>query len=81
MANNVQETQKQEAKTQLRGFAKLIEEEQQALINEKEIKKVGRFIQFAIAASEEALSSSGLKITPENDESVGVYIGSGIGRE
>jgi 3-oxoacyl-[acyl-carrier-protein] synthase II len=48
-------------------------------IEKKEIKKVGRFIQFAIAASEEALSSSGLKITPENDETVGVYIGSGIG--
>ena len=48
-------------------------------IEKKEVKKVGRFIQFAIAASEEALSSSGLKVTPDNDESVGVYIGSGIG--
>ena len=48
-------------------------------IEKKELKKVGRFIQFAIAASDEALSSSGLKITSENDERVGVYIGSGIG--
>jgi len=48
-------------------------------IERKEIKKVGQFIQFAIAASEEALRLSGLKITPENAEDVGVYIGSGIG--
>jgi 3-oxoacyl-[acyl-carrier-protein] synthase II len=48
-------------------------------IERKELKKVGRFIQFAIAASEEALAVSGLKVTPENEEMVGVYIGSGIG--
>jgi 3-oxoacyl-[acyl-carrier-protein] synthase II len=48
-------------------------------IEKKEVKKMGRFIQFAIAASECALSSSGLKVTAENDERVGVYIGSGIG--
>ena len=48
-------------------------------IEKKEIKKMGRFIQFAIAAAEFALSDSGLKITPEIAESVGVYIGSGIG--
>jgi 3-oxoacyl-[acyl-carrier-protein] synthase II len=48
-------------------------------IEKKEIKKMGRFIHLAIAASEEALKMSGLKITPENDERVGVHIGSGIG--
>jgi 3-oxoacyl-[acyl-carrier-protein] synthase II len=48
-------------------------------IEKKEIKKMGRFIQFAIAASECALSSSGFQIEPENAERVGVYIGSGIG--
>jgi 3-oxoacyl-[acyl-carrier-protein] synthase II len=40
---------------------------------------MGRFIHFAIAASEYALQSSGLKVAPENAERVGVYIGSGIG--
>ena len=40
---------------------------------------MGRFIQFAIAAAEFALTDSGLKVTPENAEQVGVYIGSGIG--
>jgi len=48
-------------------------------IEKKEIKKMGRFIQFAIAAAEFALSGSGLKIAPETAERVGVYIGSGIG--
>jgi len=48
-------------------------------IEKKEIKKMGRFIQLAIAASEDALRSSGLKVTEENAEQVGVYIGSGIG--
>jgi len=48
-------------------------------IEKKEIKKMGRFIQFSIAASECALSGSGFKVTPENAEQVGVYIGSGIG--
>ncbi|MDR3699073.1 MAG: beta-ketoacyl-ACP synthase II [Candidatus Sulfopaludibacter sp.] len=48
-------------------------------IEKKEIKKMGRFIQFAIAAAEYALTDSGLKVSPEDEEQVGVYIGSGIG--
>ena len=40
---------------------------------------MGRFIQFAIAASEDALASSGLQVGEENAERVGVYVGSGIG--
>jgi 3-oxoacyl-[acyl-carrier-protein] synthase II len=48
-------------------------------IEKKEVKKMGRFIQFAIAASDCALSGSGLKVDGENEELVGVYIGSGIG--
>ena len=48
-------------------------------IEKKEVKKMGRFIHLAIAASDEALKVSALKITPENDERVGVHIGSGIG--
>jgi 3-oxoacyl-[acyl-carrier-protein] synthase II len=48
-------------------------------IEKKEIKKMGRFIQVAIAASENALANSGLEVTEENAEQVGVYIGSGIG--
>jgi 3-oxoacyl-[acyl-carrier-protein] synthase II len=48
-------------------------------IEKKEVKKMARFIHLAIAASDEALKASALKITPENDERVGVHIGSGIG--
>ena len=48
-------------------------------IEKKEVKKMGRFIHFAIAAADEALQMSGLKIGPENAEMVGVHIGSGIG--
>jgi 3-oxoacyl-[acyl-carrier-protein] synthase II len=48
-------------------------------IEKKEIKKMGRFIQFAIPAADWALKSSGLQIAPENADRVGVYIGSGIG--
>jgi 3-oxoacyl-[acyl-carrier-protein] synthase II len=50
-----------------------------AYIEKKEIKKMGRFIQFAIAAAECALKGSGLQVTPDIAEQVGVYIGSGIG--
>jgi 3-oxoacyl-[acyl-carrier-protein] synthase II len=48
-------------------------------IEKKELKKMGRFIQFAIAASDLAMQGAELKIDPEFSERVGVYIGSGIG--
>jgi 3-oxoacyl-[acyl-carrier-protein] synthase II len=48
-------------------------------IEKKEIKKMGRFIHLALAASDEAMKMSQLQITPENAERVGVHIGSGIG--
>ncbi len=48
-------------------------------IEKKEVKKIGRFIHLAIAASEEALKMSGLEMTPANANRVGVHIGSGIG--
>ncbi len=50
-----------------------------AFFDKKDLKKVGRFIQFAVAAADEAMKSSGLQVTPEIAEQVGVYIGSGIG--
>jgi len=48
-------------------------------IEKKEIKKMGRFIQFALAASEFAVAQSGLDMAAVNAEKVGVYVGSGIG--
>jgi len=50
-----------------------------AFVEKKDVKKMDRFIQYAIAATDEALSNSGLKITPENAERVGVIVGSGMG--
>ena len=48
-------------------------------IEKKEIKKMGRFIQFAVAAADCALAGSGFAVPPEEADRVGVYIGSGIG--
>ncbi|MGD0544626.1 MAG: beta-ketoacyl-ACP synthase II [Candidatus Acidiferrales bacterium] len=48
-------------------------------IEKKELKKTGRFIQLAMAASDFAINMSGLEVTPEIADSTGVYIGSGIG--
>ena len=48
-------------------------------IDKKEARKMGRFIHFAIAAADEAMKHSGLKVTPEIADNVGVHIGSGIG--
>jgi 3-oxoacyl-[acyl-carrier-protein] synthase II len=48
-------------------------------VEKKEIKKMGRFIHLALAATDEAMKMCALKVTPENAERVGVHIGSGIG--
>ena len=48
-------------------------------VEKKEARKMGRFIHFAMAAAQEAMQHSGLKVTEENAENVGVHIGSGIG--
>jgi len=48
-------------------------------VEKKELKKMARFIQLAMAASDFAVNMSGLKITPELADATGVYIGSGIG--
>ncbi len=48
-------------------------------VDQKSTRKIDKFILYAIAAADEAISSSGLRIGPENAHRVGVYIGSGIG--
>src|SRR5205823_3936020 len=45
----------------------------------KEIRRTDPYQHFAIATVREALVQSGLRITEENADDVGVYIGSGIG--
>ncbi|QNI31836.1 beta-ketoacyl-ACP synthase II [Alloacidobacterium dinghuense] len=48
-------------------------------VDKKESRKMARFIHFALAATQEAIEMSGLKITDDNADRVGVHIGSGIG--
>src|SRR5581483_2907065 len=48
-------------------------------VEKKDVKKMGRFIQFSMAAAEFAVNSGGLRVSDEDAEKVGVYIGSGIG--
>jgi 3-oxoacyl-[acyl-carrier-protein] synthase II len=48
-------------------------------VEKKELKKMGRFIQLALAASEFAMKQSGISLTPDLADRAGVYIGSGIG--
>ncbi len=48
-------------------------------VEKKELKKMARFIQLAMAASDFAVRMAGLEITPEIADATGVYIGSGIG--
>jgi len=48
-------------------------------VEKKEIKKMGRFIQFALAGAQFAMEMSGLQVTPENSERVGAFVASGIG--
>jgi 3-oxoacyl-[acyl-carrier-protein] synthase II len=48
-------------------------------LERKEARRMGAFTHFAIAAADEAVKHSGLKIDSSNDEMVGTYISSGIG--
>lgn len=48
-------------------------------LEKKEARRMGAFTHFAIAASDEAVKDSGLKIDETNAEMVGTYISSGIG--
>jgi 3-oxoacyl-[acyl-carrier-protein] synthase II len=48
-------------------------------IEKKEVKKMDPFIHYAVAASQEAMDDSGLRVTEQNATRIGTYIGSGIG--
>ncbi len=48
-------------------------------VEKKELKKMGRFIQLALAASEFAMQTARLELKPETADAAGVYIASGIG--
>ncbi len=48
-------------------------------IDKREARSQDRFVQFALTAAQLAMDHSGLSITDENSERVGVYIGAGLG--
>ncbi len=48
-------------------------------VEKKDVKKMGLFIQYALAAAEFAMQHANLQITPDLAERTGVFIGSGIG--
>ncbi len=50
-----------------------------AYVDTKNARKMDLFILYAIAASDVAVKSASLRVTKENAERIGVYIGSGIG--
>jgi len=48
-------------------------------IPKKDMKKMDTFIHYGVAAAAQAITDSGLEITEENAERIGVAVGSGIG--
>jgi len=48
-------------------------------LGQKEIRRMDRFVQFAVACTKMALENSGLDTDKENKDRIGVVIGSGIG--
>ena len=64
-------------KTRMGGLVRDFDGE--ARFGRKEARRMDRFVQFAVAAAEQALSDSGLVLESLDRERTGVYIGSGIG--
>ncbi|PAE40528.1 beta-ketoacyl-ACP synthase II [Bacillus sp. 7884-1] len=48
-------------------------------LDKKELSKFDKFVQYAYAAAKQALDQSGLNIKDEDENRLGVFIGSGIG--
>ncbi len=50
-----------------------------ALFGRREARRMDRYVQFALAASLQAVEDAGLIVTDENKDRIGVLIGTGIG--
>jgi 3-oxoacyl-[acyl-carrier-protein] synthase II len=48
-------------------------------LEKKEVRKMDLFIHYAVAAAQMAYDDSGLKVTDDNRERVGVFVGTGMG--
>jgi 3-oxoacyl-[acyl-carrier-protein] synthase II len=49
------------------------------LVGKKDARRMDRFAQFAVVAAREAVTESGLQITDDNRDRIGVIVASGIG--
>ncbi len=47
--------------------------------NSKEIRRMDRFVQFAVVTSKQAVQDAGIELDKENVDKIGVLVGSGIG--
>jgi 3-oxoacyl-[acyl-carrier-protein] synthase II len=63
--------------SQIAGEVKGFDVEQ--YLTAKEARRLDTFIHYGLAASMDAIKDSGLEVTPENAERIGVCVGSGIG--
>ncbi|MEC0264648.1 beta-ketoacyl synthase N-terminal-like domain-containing protein, partial [Paenibacillus anseongense] len=66
-----------EYKTSIAGVVRDFDAE--AAVGRREVRRMDRYTQFAIAATKQAMEDANLTIDATNEERVGVYIGSGIG--
>ncbi|QYR22250.1 beta-ketoacyl-ACP synthase II [Paenibacillus sp. sptzw28] len=64
-------------KTKIAGIVRNFDPE--AHFERKDVRRMDRFCQFAVAASEQAINDSGLVLERIDRERMGVYVGSGIG--
>jgi 3-oxoacyl-[acyl-carrier-protein] synthase II len=48
-------------------------------IEKKDVRKMDRFIHYAIAAAQMAFDDAGLKVADDNRERMGVFVGTGMG--
>jgi len=64
-------------KTQIAGVVSSFDAE--GRFGRKEARKMDRFVQFAVAAAEQAIEDAGLRLEEVDRDRMGVYVGSGIG--
>lgn len=66
-----------EYKTNIAGVVRDFDAE--AAVGKRDVRRMDRYTQFAVAAAKQAVADADLTIDATNEERVGVYIGSGIG--
>ncbi|NOV02130.1 beta-ketoacyl-ACP synthase II [Paenibacillus planticolens] len=64
-------------KTSIAGVVRDFDAE--AAVGRRDVRRMDRYTQFAVAAAKQALEDAALEIDATNEERIGVYIGSGIG--